>query len=336
MFVHLNFFYFLSNIFEMKQLAGYFRPYFCLLRACWPCCPSASTSWTCTTVLPTLRRRLVKRLDWRGRTFLTSSMSCWVSHDEISMSAASGSLVLSHCVTTDVIYEIYLSFFIHGMPCNYSCICMIAGRNLSQWRTISVFFLQDLFLPSMNRMPGADFICCFQSCVLIHDWMKERFQFRGHFQSLASAVCSRSSFLVWIWLIKHTLWKSKSLYSAFTRLHCGVSPSLRSGEQIFMNCSLAWSLFWASECHTMSQAVSADILMVKNEPVERGGTWTLTSAPSIPHLLLFLTWNVLLYASASAALIRGNRTNCTQFSHKLDWLVSKLERLESSSGIKPV
>uniref|UniRef100_A0AAR2LK81 Ryanodine receptor 3 n=1 Tax=Pygocentrus nattereri TaxID=42514 RepID=A0AAR2LK81_PYGNA len=34
-----------------------------------------------------------------------------------------------------------------------------------------------------------------------------------------------------------------------------------------------------------------------------------------------------------AALIRGNRPNCTQFSRKLDWLVSKLERLESSSGI---
>ncbi|KAF4101818.1 hypothetical protein G5714_016618 [Onychostoma macrolepis] len=37
-----------------------------------------------------------------------------------------------------------------------------------------------------------------------------------------------------------------------------------------------------------------------------------------------------------AALIRGNRNNCTQFSHKLDWLVSKLERLESSSGILEV
>ncbi|KAI5611303.1 ryanodine receptor 3 isoform X3 [Silurus asotus] len=34
-----------------------------------------------------------------------------------------------------------------------------------------------------------------------------------------------------------------------------------------------------------------------------------------------------------AALIRGNRPNCTQFSRKLDWLISKLERLESSSGI---
>ncbi|XP_076849219.1 ryanodine receptor 3 isoform X1 [Brachyhypopomus gauderio] len=34
-----------------------------------------------------------------------------------------------------------------------------------------------------------------------------------------------------------------------------------------------------------------------------------------------------------AALIRGNRPNCTQFSRRLDWLVSKLERLESSSGI---
>ncbi|TSO67486.1 Ryanodine receptor 3 [Bagarius yarrelli] len=37
-----------------------------------------------------------------------------------------------------------------------------------------------------------------------------------------------------------------------------------------------------------------------------------------------------------AALIRGNRNNCTQFSQNLDWLVSKLERLESSSGILEV
>ncbi|XP_033847359.1 ryanodine receptor 3 [Periophthalmus magnuspinnatus] len=37
-----------------------------------------------------------------------------------------------------------------------------------------------------------------------------------------------------------------------------------------------------------------------------------------------------------AALIHGNRTNCTQFSKNLDWLVSKLERLESSSGILEV
>ncbi|XP_067337181.1 ryanodine receptor 3 isoform X3 [Channa argus] len=37
-----------------------------------------------------------------------------------------------------------------------------------------------------------------------------------------------------------------------------------------------------------------------------------------------------------AALIRGNRNNCTQFSCNLDWLVSKLERLESSSGILEV
>lgn len=34
----------------------------------------------------------------------------------------------------------------------------------------------------------------------------------------------------------------------------------------------------------------------------------------------------------SAALIRGNRNNCTQFSSNLDWLISKLDRLESSSG----
>ncbi|KAA0711620.1 Ryanodine receptor 3 [Triplophysa tibetana] len=37
-----------------------------------------------------------------------------------------------------------------------------------------------------------------------------------------------------------------------------------------------------------------------------------------------------------ASLIRGNRNNCTQFSQNLDWLVSKLERLESSSGILEV
>ncbi|KAJ3606334.1 hypothetical protein NHX12_025855, partial [Muraenolepis orangiensis] len=37
-----------------------------------------------------------------------------------------------------------------------------------------------------------------------------------------------------------------------------------------------------------------------------------------------------------ASLIRGNRTNCTQFSRRLDWLVGKLERLESSSGILEV
>ncbi|CAL8317339.1 unnamed protein product [Merluccius merluccius] len=37
-----------------------------------------------------------------------------------------------------------------------------------------------------------------------------------------------------------------------------------------------------------------------------------------------------------ASLIRGNRNNCTQFSRKLDWLVSKLERLESASGILEV
>uniref|UniRef100_A0A3B5LUF7 Uncharacterized protein n=1 Tax=Xiphophorus couchianus TaxID=32473 RepID=A0A3B5LUF7_9TELE len=37
-----------------------------------------------------------------------------------------------------------------------------------------------------------------------------------------------------------------------------------------------------------------------------------------------------------AALMRGNRNNCTQFSNNLDWLVSKLERLESSSGILEV
>ncbi|XP_072425167.1 ryanodine receptor 3 isoform X3 [Chiloscyllium punctatum] len=37
-----------------------------------------------------------------------------------------------------------------------------------------------------------------------------------------------------------------------------------------------------------------------------------------------------------AALIRGNRSNCAKFSKNLDWLVNKLDRLESSSGILEV
>ncbi|XP_021095479.1 ryanodine receptor 1 isoform X4 [Heterocephalus glaber] len=37
-----------------------------------------------------------------------------------------------------------------------------------------------------------------------------------------------------------------------------------------------------------------------------------------------------------ASLIRGNRTNCALFSTNLDWVVSKLDRLEASSGILEV
>lgn len=33
-----------------------------------------------------------------------------------------------------------------------------------------------------------------------------------------------------------------------------------------------------------------------------------------------------------ASLIRGNRANCALFCDNLDWLVSKLDRLEASSG----
>lgn len=35
----------------------------------------------------------------------------------------------------------------------------------------------------------------------------------------------------------------------------------------------------------------------------------------------------------SASLIRGNRSNCALFCDNLDWLVSKLDRLEASSGV---
>ncbi|XP_053538759.1 ryanodine receptor 2 isoform X6 [Ictalurus punctatus] len=37
-----------------------------------------------------------------------------------------------------------------------------------------------------------------------------------------------------------------------------------------------------------------------------------------------------------AALIRGNQNNCSQFSSSLDWLISRLERLEASTGILEV
>uniref|UniRef100_H3B2G0 Ryanodine receptor 2 n=1 Tax=Latimeria chalumnae TaxID=7897 RepID=H3B2G0_LATCH len=43
-----------------------------------------------------------------------------------------------------------------------------------------------------------------------------------------------------------------------------------------------------------------------------------------------------LYELLVAALIRGNRKNCAQFSGSLDWLISRLERLEASSGILEV
>ena len=37
----------------------------------------------------------------------------------------------------------------------------------------------------------------------------------------------------------------------------------------------------------------------------------------------------------TAAMIRGNRANCAQFaqSYRLDWLVSRLESQQSSTGI---
>jgi len=43
----------------------------------------------------------------------------------------------------------------------------------------------------------------------------------------------------------------------------------------------------------------------------------------------------LSFFSFLASLIRGNRANCALFCDNLDWLVSKLDRLEASSGRKP-
>uniref|UniRef100_A0A8C4N5Z1 Ryanodine receptor 3 n=1 Tax=Eptatretus burgeri TaxID=7764 RepID=A0A8C4N5Z1_EPTBU len=50
------------------------------------------------------------------------------------------------------------------------------------------------------------------------------------------------------------------------------------------------------------------------------------------------SWKEILnsFYQLLAALIRGNRKNCAQFSCSLDWLVSRLERLEASSGILDV
>ncbi|RXN33037.1 ryanodine receptor 2-like protein [Labeo rohita] len=50
------------------------------------------------------------------------------------------------------------------------------------------------------------------------------------------------------------------------------------------------------------------------------------------------SWEMILnsFYELLAALIRGNRNNCAHFSGSLDWLVSRLEKLEASSGILEV
>ncbi|XP_065815894.1 ryanodine receptor 2 [Labrus bergylta] len=49
-------------------------------------------------------------------------------------------------------------------------------------------------------------------------------------------------------------------------------------------------------------------------------------------------WETILnrFYELLAALIRGNPVNCAHFSASLDWLISKLERLEASSGVLEV
>ena len=56
--------------------------------------------------------------------------------------------------------------------------------------------------------------------------------------------------------------------------------------------------------------------------------FTLTGDPDSLSLLSLC----LHRFSFSASLIRGNRSNCALFCDNLDWLVSKLDRLEASSG----
>lgn len=48
-----------------------------------------------------------------------------------------------------------------------------------------------------------------------------------------------------------------------------------------------------------------------------------------PHVCVV---SLFIYFYRSASLIRGNRSNCALFCDNLDWLVSKLDRLEASSG----
>lgn len=188
---------------KLNNLSGYLRPYFCLLRACWPYCPSVSTRWTCTTVLPTLRRRLVKRLERLGRTSLTSSMNCWVSDHEISMSAASGPLVLSHCATTGVIYEIYFLF---------SFIACTVIASASAWLQGEIFRSEGKYLYSSFRICFCLPLTKCQMLILsiafsLVYWfvntVEEEFLILGAF--LVFCISSRSSFLVWKWLIIHTL-----------------------------------------------------------------------------------------------------------------------------------
>ncbi|XP_034536962.1 ryanodine receptor 2 [Notolabrus celidotus] len=49
-------------------------------------------------------------------------------------------------------------------------------------------------------------------------------------------------------------------------------------------------------------------------------------------------WETILHCfyELLAALIKGNRVNCAHFSASLDWLISKLDRLEASSGVLEV
>lgn len=49
--------------------------------------------------------------------------------------------------------------------------------------------------------------------------------------------------------------------------------------------------------------------------------------------MLLHYWSLLLIFYHEASLIRGNRANCALFCDNLDWLVSKLDRLEASSGL---
>lgn len=209
-------FFSLRYIFEMKQLAGYFRPSFCLLRACWPYCPSASTSWTCTTVLPTLRRRLVKRLDWRGRTFSTSSMNCWVSDDE-NLHVCSLWPFSSFPLCHNQSHLWNLPFlFIHGMR---------LFLHLHDCREKS-FSVKDNICTSPS---GSVFAFHEQNARCWFYLFLSVLCSGGIFSSLHQLWARIHHFLSGKWLIKRTLWKSKSLYSTFTRLHSGVSP--KSGEQ---------------------------------------------------------------------------------------------------------
>ncbi|KAI5618783.1 ryanodine receptor 2 isoform X1 [Silurus asotus] len=105
---------------------------------------------------------------------------------------------------------------------------------------------------------------------------------------------------------------------------------------------------WSHE----SKQTSSRVLKNRQNLFEEEGVITLV-LDCIDHLHLYSSaahfaesagkeagdaWEAILNAfyELLAALIRGNENNCSHFSSSLDWLISRLEKLEASTGILEV